>query len=82
MPTSLQIENALKQVHNQKSFFQDLLATTLEWPLADAQQVDDIAYGWSQADLNAAGLERSLVEGPIWQIQPSASRSAMGNFCS
>ena len=80
MPTTQQIENALKQVHDQKSFFQDLLATTLEWPLADAQQVDDIAYGWSQSDLNAAGLERSLVEGSIWQIQPSAAGQPWGVF--
>ena len=80
MPTGQQIENALKKVHNQQSFFQDLLATTLEWPLANVQQIDDIAYGWSQSDLNAAGLERSLVEGSIWQIQPSASGQPWGVF--
>ena len=46
----------------------------------DAQQVDDIAYGWSQSDLNAAGLERNLVEGSIWQIQPSATGQPWGVF--
>jgi type I restriction-modification system DNA methylase subunit len=80
MPTSQQIERILKQVHDQKSFFKDLLATTLEWPLADVQQIDDIAYGWSQSDLNATGLERSLIEGSIWQIQPSASGQPWGIF--
>ena len=80
MPTSQQIENVLAQVHNQKSFFQDLLATTLEWPLADAEQIDDIAYGWSQNDLKATGLEQRLVEGSIWQIQPSATGQPWGVF--
>jgi hypothetical protein len=80
MPTSQQIENALKRVHDQQSFFQDLLATTLEWPLADVQQIGDIAYGWSQSDLNATGLERSLIEGSIWQIQPSAAGQPWGVF--
>jgi len=80
MPTSAQIEKALKQVHSQESFFKALLATTLDWPTGDVRQIDDIAYGWSQQDLNAAGLERNLVEGSIWQLQPSATGQPWGIF--
>ena len=80
MPTSAQIEKALKQVLNQESFFKALLATTLDWPTSDVKQIDDIAYGWSQQDLNAAGLERNLVEGSIWQLQPSATGQPWGIF--
>ena len=80
MPTSAQIEKALKQVLNQESFFKALLAKTLDWPTSDVKQIDDIAYGWSQQDLNAAGLERNLVEGSIWQLQPSATGQPWGIF--
>lgn len=80
MPTSAQIEKALKTVHNQESFFDDLLAKTLDWPTADVQQIQDIAYGWSQQDLNAAGLEKNLVDGSIWQLQPSATGQPWGIF--
>ena len=80
MPTSAQIETALKQVHSQESFLQTLLGTTLGWPIGDVQQVDDIAFGWSQQDLNTVGLERNVVEGSIWQIQPSATGEPWGVF--
>jgi hypothetical protein len=80
MPTSTQIEKALKQVQNQESFFKTLLATTLDWPTGDARQIGDIAYGWSQQDLSVAGLERNLVEGSIWQVQPSAADQPWGIF--
>lgn len=80
MSTGAQIEKALKQVHSQESFLQTLLGTTLGWPTGDVQQIQDIAYGWSQQDLNAVGLERNLVEGSIWQIQPSATGQPWGVF--
>ena len=80
MPTSAQIEKALHQVHNQESFFKALLATTLDWPTGDVRQIEDIAYGWSQQDLNATGLERNLVEGSSWQLQPSATGQPWGIF--
>jgi hypothetical protein len=80
MPTSAEIEQALKQVHNQESFFKDLLATTLEWPTGDVGKIEDIAYGWSQSDLNTAGLEEKLVEGSIWQLQPAATGQPWGIF--
>jgi hypothetical protein len=80
MPTSAQIDKALKQVINQESFFKVLLAATLDWPTSDVTQIDDIAYGWSQQDLSAAGLEKHLVEGSIWQLQPSSTGQPWGIF--
>src|SRR5947208_1985387 len=81
MPTiNRPIEQAIGQVHDQQSFFDGLLAKTLEWPVAKTQQIEDIAYGWSQQDLNAAGLEKELVEGSIWQIQPVEQNQPWGIF--
>jgi hypothetical protein len=81
MPTiNRHIEQAVGQVRDQQSFFDGLLAKTLEWPVAKTEQIEDIAYGWSQQDLNAAGLEKELVEGSIWQIQPAEQNQAWGVF--
>ena len=81
MPTtSRHIEQAIKQVHDQQSFFDGLLAKTLEWPITKTEQIEDIAYGWSQQDLHAAGLEKELVEGSIWQIQPAEQNQPWGVF--
>lgn len=81
MPTiSQHIELAIKQVRDQQAFFNVLLASTLQWPVADTEQIEDIAYGWSQQDLNAADLEKELVEGSIWQIQPAEQNQPWGIF--
>jgi hypothetical protein len=80
MPTSHQIDQAIKQVGNAKTFFSALLGKTLGWPTSDARQVDDIAYGWTQADLNAVGLEEQLVEGSVWQLQPGSTDQPWGIF--
>jgi Eco57I restriction-modification methylase len=81
MPTiNRNIEQAIGQVHDQQSFFDGLLAKTLEWPTARTEQIEDIAYGWSQQDLNAAGLDKELVEGSIWQIQPAEQNQPWGIF--
>jgi hypothetical protein len=78
--TSQHIQQAINQVRDQQSFFNVLLAKTLEWPVAKTEQIEDIAYGWSQKDLNAAGLEKELVEGSIWQIQPAEQNQPWGIF--
>ena len=80
MPTELQIEQAVKQVTNAQTFFTGLLGKTLGWPIADAEQVEDIAYSWTQADLNAVGLERNIVEGSVWQLQPGSADQPWGIF--
>jgi hypothetical protein len=75
------IEDALKAVKDQKSFVQRLLIDALCWPIDEsAAEVNDIAYYWSQDELRASGLEKSLVDGRIWQIQPLAADQPWGVF--
>jgi hypothetical protein len=75
-----QIESALGKCVDQPSFFRFLLNDALEWPVSDAQKIEDISFGWSAAELQAAGIERQLVEGPIWQIQPLEQGQPWGIF--
>lgn len=80
MASSREIEAVLSKVHDQRSFFQLLLNQTLEWPTGDAEQVDDISYEWSPEELNAVGLRKELLDGPIWQIQPVEKGQPWGIF--
>jgi hypothetical protein len=70
-----QIQFALSQVHDQESFFNNLLGQTLGWPLEDVREIEDIAYAWSETDLHAVDLERRVVERRAWQIQPVSKTS-------
>ncbi len=82
-PTDLphRIEHALRDVRDQASFVQRLLIDALGWPIDEsAAEVNDIAYYWSQDDLRASGLEKNLVDGQIWQIQPLAGNQPWGVF--
>src|SRR5439155_24783716 len=74
------IETALRQVRDEQSFFQRLLGETLEWPLEEVREIEDIAYAWSAEDLHAADLERQVVEGRAWQIQPFGENQPWGIF--
>jgi len=74
------VQAVLSRVGNQEWFFQRLLGETLEWPVGAAQDVDDLAFSWSAEDLRAADLERKVVEGGIWQIQPLAHGQPWGMF--
>ena len=74
------IEDALKQSVDQKSFFQNLLAKTLRWPTDEAKQIEDISYAWSGEDLKALELERHVVDGKAWQIQPLEQGQPWGIF--
>ena len=80
MPTATAIQNALKQISNQPSFFSTLLNQTLGWPVTDAQKIEDISYSWSADDLHAAELERDLIDGVVWQIQPLEQGQPWGIF--
>jgi hypothetical protein len=80
MPTTTAIQNALKQVNSQSSFFSALLNQTLGWPVADAQKMEDISYSWSADDLHAVELERDLIDGVVWQIQPLEHGQPWGIF--
>jgi hypothetical protein len=74
------IEAALAKCHDQTSFFQLLLNDTLEWPIGDIEKIEDISFGWSADELQAAGIEPKLVEGPIWQVQPLEQAQPWGVF--
>ncbi|MHB8653689.1 MAG: Eco57I restriction-modification methylase domain-containing protein [Terriglobia bacterium] len=80
MPIHHNIQAALKQVRDQQSFFNVLLAKTLDWPIRNVSQVEDIAYGWSAEDLNATHLEKDLLSGSIWQLQPADQHQPWGIF--
>jgi len=80
MPTATAIQNTLKQISSQSSFFSTLLNQTLGWPVTDAQKIEDISYSWSADDLHAAELERDLVDGVVWQIQPLEQGQPWGIF--
>ncbi len=71
MATNQQIEQAVKAVHDQKTFIQILLKDTLDWQVQDeAEGIDDISYDWSPEEIKAKGLSEKLKDGTIRQIQP------------
>src|SRR5688572_11545704 len=81
MATPQQIENALARVRDQRSFVQELLVGALEWPIGDkVQSLDDISYGWSEAELRTSGLDKHLVTGNVSQIQPMRPDQPWGIF--
>ena len=80
MPTATAIQNALKQISSQSSFFSTLLNQTLGWPVTDARKIEDISYSWSADDLHAAELDRDLIDGVVWQIQPLEQGQPWGIF--
>jgi len=72
MPTPEQIQSAIQQVRDFKSFCQVLLAETLNWPITDsgaASEIGDIAYAWMADELRAQGLDSHVIEGRVWQVQ-------------
>lgn len=71
MPTPQKIEKAVQSISDFETFFQGLLAETLDWPIEQGvEELDDIGYGWASEELDAIGLEKKLLDGQIWQIQP------------
>jgi hypothetical protein len=75
MPTSIEISptdiaTALKNVRDQKTFLNDLLAETLNWPVsAGVTTTSEITYEWSEDELRARDLNQKLVEGSIHQLK-------------
>jgi len=74
------IEDALKEVRDQRSFIQRLLVDGLGWPIDRPAAVNEIAYEWGQKELLASGLDGPLVDGRIWQIQPLTANQPWGVF--
>jgi type I restriction-modification system DNA methylase subunit len=65
------IENAIRRVHNQKSFIQELLIDALGWDIDQrAEDVEEISFEWSAEELRANELDKHLVDGTIRQIRP------------
>src|SRR4051812_14822160 len=75
MPTSTEINPqaiaaALAKVRDKKTFLNELLAETLNWPVAaGVTDVDEISYEWSEADLRARELSKKLIAGRVLQVQ-------------
>jgi hypothetical protein len=81
MVTPAQIERAIRNVDDQPSFLQALLADALGWPIGDAVEgLDQISFGWSADELKADGLNQHLVDGEVWQIQPLQADQPWGIF--
>lgn len=81
MASPHQIDLALHEVHDQASFLQRLLIETLDWPVTNcAESVEDISYGWTQDELRVAELDRKVVDGHVWQLQPLTGNQPWGVF--
>ncbi|MHA2043542.1 MAG: Eco57I restriction-modification methylase domain-containing protein [Planctomycetota bacterium] len=76
MPTPQQIQQAIQKVADQRSFINVLLRQALGWEIPEGiGDVEEIAYAWSEEDLQAEGLDQEVVEGQVWQIQPLNSEA-------
>jgi hypothetical protein len=81
MTTPQRIESALKNVHDQRSFLKELLVGALEWPVGDRiEDLGEISYNWSAAELRLQGLEKQLIAGQVLQIQPLRQDQPWGIF--
>lgn len=81
MPTPENLELALHVTRDRSSFLKNLLIDALEWPIPDhIENPEDIAYSWSAADLRTQGLDKELVAGQVWQIQPLQANQPWGIF--
>jgi len=79
-PLKTRIQQALSRSVDQESFFKILPGETLQWPMGEAKQVEEISYAWSAEDLRAADLDRHVIDGQIWQIQPAEKGQPWGVF--
>lgn len=70
MPTPEQIQQAIRNVTDQRSFIDRLLRETLSWPIhLDFESIEDITYEWTDDELNTVGLSRDILAGPVLQMQ-------------
>lgn len=70
MPTAEQIQQAIREVTDQRSFIERLLRETLNWPInLDFENIEDITYEWTDEELNTIGLSRDVLSGPVLQMQ-------------
>jgi type I restriction-modification system DNA methylase subunit len=80
-PTVEKIRNAVANIRTQSDFIQNLLIDTLEWQIpADVERIEDISFEWTQQDLRVQGLDRQIVDGRIYQVQPIREGQPWGIF--
>ena len=81
MADAKSIEVALKNIHDEESFVQELLRDSLEWEIDDdVASLDEITFAWPETDLNAWGLSDHLTDGQVKQIQPLSPSQPWGIF--
>jgi len=65
------IENAIAETRDPKTFIQRLLIDALQWELDErATDIEDISFDWSTTDLRAEGLDEKIADGTIRQLRP------------
>jgi hypothetical protein len=63
------IESAVGAVHDIRTFVGELLVGALDWPIESTDlNIDNIGYEWTEADLRARGLSKSIVDGRAYQL--------------
>lgn len=84
MPTSEQIEQiqeAIENTNDQRSFIQNLLIDKLGWNIPEAIiDVEDMSYIWTDDELGAEDLDRDITSGQIYQIQKMRDDQPWGIF--
>jgi len=64
------IEAALAQVRDQRSFIQRLLIDGLQWDIpTDAEKLEDISFGWTAEELRARDLDKDVLGGQVLQLR-------------
>lgn len=75
------ILDAINATSDRTSFLQGLLREALGWPIPEnVADPEEISYGWTKDELRAQDLDRSIVEGRIFQLQPLQGDQPWGVF--
>lgn len=81
MPTPEQIQQAINKIGDQSSFIHELLVDALGWPIQEEiEDLDEIAFEWTAEELNAEDLDRNVMGGRVFQIQPLRDDQPWGIF--
>jgi hypothetical protein len=71
MSIAEKIEVALQNTRDLDSFLQGLLGDVLQWPIDQGvKALEDIGFTWDKEELKALDLDKHVIEGQVWQIQP------------
>jgi adenine-specific DNA-methyltransferase len=75
------ILQAVQALTDRTSFLQGLLGDTLGWPIPEGvSDPEEISYGWTHEDLQALDLDRSILNGRVFQLQPLKGDQPWGIF--